>query len=252
MLAAVVARIHGAGRIVVSETSEERRAWAAPLADAVVEPDALADAVGGPVDLVVDAVGADADARRVGRAAPPRRLRALARHARRRGDDPGVRPRRARADDPRRLRVHQRRLRTGGRAARRAAGRVPPADADLLAGGGRGRVHGARGRHDGRVRQGLAGAGDAGAGSGAEVRAAPPRRRGRRSRRRARGPARRRHLARPDRSRRARHPGGGGGPRDRRDRADRHAGPRRPAHARLPQADLLGHRPRSRSPRARA
>jgi len=60
MLAAVVARLHGAGRIVISETNEERRAWAAPLADAIVEPDGLDDAIGGPVDLVVDAVGADA------------------------------------------------------------------------------------------------------------------------------------------------------------------------------------------------
>jgi threonine dehydrogenase-like Zn-dependent dehydrogenase len=60
MLAAVVARLHGAGRIVVSETSEERRSWAAPLADAVVEPGVLEQAVGAGADLVVDAVGADA------------------------------------------------------------------------------------------------------------------------------------------------------------------------------------------------
>ena len=37
---------------------------------------------------------------------------------------------------------------------------------------------------------------------------------------------------------------GVGVPRDRRRRADRHAGPGRPAHARVPQGDLLGHRPR--------
>ena len=60
MLAAIVARLHGAGRIVVSETSEERRSWAAPLADAVVEPGVLEQAVGAGADLVVDAVGADA------------------------------------------------------------------------------------------------------------------------------------------------------------------------------------------------
>jgi 2-desacetyl-2-hydroxyethyl bacteriochlorophyllide A dehydrogenase len=59
MLAAIVARLHGAGRIVVSETSDERRAWAASLADTVVEPDELGPAVGEGVDLVVDAVGAD-------------------------------------------------------------------------------------------------------------------------------------------------------------------------------------------------
>jgi 2-desacetyl-2-hydroxyethyl bacteriochlorophyllide A dehydrogenase len=57
MLTAVVARLHGAGRIVVSETSAERRAWAAPLADEVVEPSALEPGMG--ADLVVDAVGAD-------------------------------------------------------------------------------------------------------------------------------------------------------------------------------------------------
>jgi 2-desacetyl-2-hydroxyethyl bacteriochlorophyllide A dehydrogenase len=60
MLAAIVARLHGAGRIVVSETSEERRSWAALLADAVVEPGVLEQAVGAGADLVVDAVGADA------------------------------------------------------------------------------------------------------------------------------------------------------------------------------------------------
>ena len=48
------------GRIVVSETSEERRSWAALLADAVVEPGVLEQAVGAGADLVVDAVGADA------------------------------------------------------------------------------------------------------------------------------------------------------------------------------------------------
>lgn len=57
MLTAVVARLHGAGRIVVSETSEERRAWAAPLADEVVEPSELEPGMG--ADVVVDAVGAD-------------------------------------------------------------------------------------------------------------------------------------------------------------------------------------------------
>jgi 2-desacetyl-2-hydroxyethyl bacteriochlorophyllide A dehydrogenase len=58
MLTAIVARLHGAGRIVVSETSEERRGWAAPLADEVVDPSVL-DAAGGGADLVIDAVGAD-------------------------------------------------------------------------------------------------------------------------------------------------------------------------------------------------
>src|SRR5262245_13673006 len=58
MLAAIVARLHGAGRIVMSETSEERRSWAAPLADEVVEPGGL-EALAGAADLVVDAVGAD-------------------------------------------------------------------------------------------------------------------------------------------------------------------------------------------------
>jgi 2-desacetyl-2-hydroxyethyl bacteriochlorophyllide A dehydrogenase len=59
MLACAVARLQGAGRIVVSETSAERRAWAARFADAVVEPDALADAVGGAADVSVDAAGTD-------------------------------------------------------------------------------------------------------------------------------------------------------------------------------------------------
>jgi len=58
LLTAIVARLHGAGRIVVSETSEERRAWAAPLADEVVEPGVL-EATASGVDLVVDAVGSD-------------------------------------------------------------------------------------------------------------------------------------------------------------------------------------------------
>src|SRR5262245_33944894 len=58
MLATIVARLLGAGRIVVSETSEERRAWVAPIADTVVEPGGLA-AAGAGADLVVDAVGAD-------------------------------------------------------------------------------------------------------------------------------------------------------------------------------------------------
>jgi threonine dehydrogenase-like Zn-dependent dehydrogenase len=56
MLACVVARLHGAGRVVVSETSAERRAWAAAVADAVVAPDELEAAAGG-ADLVLDAVG---------------------------------------------------------------------------------------------------------------------------------------------------------------------------------------------------
>jgi threonine dehydrogenase-like Zn-dependent dehydrogenase len=59
MLACIVARLHGAGRIVVSETSDERRAWAAPLADAVVEPGEVEAAVPDGAELVVDAVGAD-------------------------------------------------------------------------------------------------------------------------------------------------------------------------------------------------
>jgi 2-desacetyl-2-hydroxyethyl bacteriochlorophyllide A dehydrogenase len=58
MLTAIVARLHGAGRIVVSETSEERREWAALLADEVVEPGGLEAAASG-ADLVVDAVGAE-------------------------------------------------------------------------------------------------------------------------------------------------------------------------------------------------
>jgi 2-desacetyl-2-hydroxyethyl bacteriochlorophyllide A dehydrogenase len=57
MLTAVVARLHGAGRIVVSETSEERRGWAAPLADEVVEPSGLEQGL--DADLVIDAVGSD-------------------------------------------------------------------------------------------------------------------------------------------------------------------------------------------------
>ena len=58
MLTAIVARLHGAGRVVISETSEERRSWAAPLADEVVEPGGLEQAAAG-ADLVVDAVGSD-------------------------------------------------------------------------------------------------------------------------------------------------------------------------------------------------
>jgi 2-desacetyl-2-hydroxyethyl bacteriochlorophyllide A dehydrogenase len=60
MLACIVARLHGAGRIVVSEVSEERRSWVAPIADTVLEPGGLERAVGDGADLVVDAVGADA------------------------------------------------------------------------------------------------------------------------------------------------------------------------------------------------
>jgi len=64
-LACIVARLLGAGRIVVSETDEERRSWATPIADAAVRPDELAAAVGSGspdagADLVVDAVGSDA------------------------------------------------------------------------------------------------------------------------------------------------------------------------------------------------
>ena len=51
-------------------------------------------------------------------------------------------------------------------------------------------------------------------------------------------------AARPHRGGRPRDPGGVGVSRDRRDRTDRDAGPGRPARARVPQADLLGHRPR--------
>ena len=60
-LTCIVARLLGAGRIVVSETDEERRAWAVPIADAAVHPDELEQAVGaGGAELVVDAVGSDA------------------------------------------------------------------------------------------------------------------------------------------------------------------------------------------------
>ena len=60
-LTCIVARLLGAGRIVVSESDEERRSWAAPIADAAVHPDELEQAVGsGGAELVVDAVGSDA------------------------------------------------------------------------------------------------------------------------------------------------------------------------------------------------
>jgi threonine dehydrogenase-like Zn-dependent dehydrogenase len=58
-LACVVARLVGAGRVVVSEPDEERRAWAARVADAAVAPGELEQAASG-TDLVVDAVGSDA------------------------------------------------------------------------------------------------------------------------------------------------------------------------------------------------
>ena len=64
-LAAIVARLLGAERVVVSESNDERRAWADSIADAAVHPDDLADTVaavtlGAGVALVVDAVGSDA------------------------------------------------------------------------------------------------------------------------------------------------------------------------------------------------
>lgn len=64
-LAAIVARLLGAGRIIVSESNDERRAWADHIADASVHPDELADTViagtrGAGVALIVDAVGSDA------------------------------------------------------------------------------------------------------------------------------------------------------------------------------------------------
>jgi 2-desacetyl-2-hydroxyethyl bacteriochlorophyllide A dehydrogenase len=64
-LACVVARLLGAMRVVVSESNDERRAWAQPIAHAAVRPEELADALltsprGDGAALVVDAVGSDA------------------------------------------------------------------------------------------------------------------------------------------------------------------------------------------------
>ena len=59
-LTCIVARLLGAGRIVVSESDEERRGWAARVADAAVDPDGLEQAVGSGAHVVVDAVGSDA------------------------------------------------------------------------------------------------------------------------------------------------------------------------------------------------
>jgi 2-desacetyl-2-hydroxyethyl bacteriochlorophyllide A dehydrogenase len=58
-LTCIVARLLGAGRIVVSEPDEERRGWAARVADAAVAPGELERTVSG-AQLVVDAVGSDA------------------------------------------------------------------------------------------------------------------------------------------------------------------------------------------------
>jgi NADPH2:quinone reductase len=65
LLAAQMARRAGAHRLLVSETDPERRGWADAVADVVVSPDGLGDAVltatnGRGADLVVDAVGLDA------------------------------------------------------------------------------------------------------------------------------------------------------------------------------------------------
>lgn len=64
-LAAIVARLLGAERVIISESNDERRAWADPIADAAVHPDELEDTVtavtrGAGVALIVDAVGSDA------------------------------------------------------------------------------------------------------------------------------------------------------------------------------------------------
>lgn len=64
-LACIVARLLGAGRVIVSESVDERRAWADPIADAAVRPEELADTLlagprGGGAALIVDAVGSDA------------------------------------------------------------------------------------------------------------------------------------------------------------------------------------------------
>jgi threonine dehydrogenase-like Zn-dependent dehydrogenase len=60
MLTCIVARLLGAGRIVVSEPDEERRAGAAPIVDAAIHPDELEQTVSSGAHLVVDAVGSDA------------------------------------------------------------------------------------------------------------------------------------------------------------------------------------------------
>jgi 2-desacetyl-2-hydroxyethyl bacteriochlorophyllide A dehydrogenase len=59
LLTCIVARLLGAGRIVVSEPDEERRAWAVPIVDAAVHPGELEQAVRSGAELVVDAVGSD-------------------------------------------------------------------------------------------------------------------------------------------------------------------------------------------------
>ena len=63
-LACVVARLLGAGRVIVSESNDERRAWAHAIVDAAVRPGELADTLlgggGGGASLIVDAVGSDA------------------------------------------------------------------------------------------------------------------------------------------------------------------------------------------------
>ena len=240
MLAAVVARLLGAGRIVVSETSEERRAWAAPLADAVVEPDGLEDAVGGRVDLVVDAVGADAT-----RAASVTLLRPggcalwLGMH-----DTEATIP----AFD---LVVREQTIRgvfayTDADFARAVellaeqpdAFRVPTRTCSLEEGAvvfgelvaGTGRAGSSRRslapvRRDVRFELLIRGGEVVDPGGGHEGLLDVAIARGR--------------IAAVDRG----IPAESAVARDRRVRADRDAGPRRPARARLPQADLLGHRP---------
>ncbi len=60
-LTCIVARLLGVGRLVVTETDEERRNRAVPIADAAVHPDELEHTVGSAgAELVVDAVGSDA------------------------------------------------------------------------------------------------------------------------------------------------------------------------------------------------
>jgi 2-desacetyl-2-hydroxyethyl bacteriochlorophyllide A dehydrogenase len=58
-LTCIVARLLGAGRVVVSEPDEERRTWTGEVADAAVSPDELEQAVESGAELVVDAVGSD-------------------------------------------------------------------------------------------------------------------------------------------------------------------------------------------------
>jgi 2-desacetyl-2-hydroxyethyl bacteriochlorophyllide A dehydrogenase len=62
-LTCIVARLLGAGRLVVSETDDERRNRAVPIADAAVHPEELEHTVGSGsagAELIVDAVGSEA------------------------------------------------------------------------------------------------------------------------------------------------------------------------------------------------